>query len=214
MKKVIVWLALIFSFCKLNGQDLKRVPLSKAEKKKNILAKYLYSEKGSYGVIILVLYTNGSFEYSMYSFRQDVISFGKWKIKQGILVLNSTITKDNLPIRIDYSSDTTNRINQCKFNIIKNSAGIEVSDAFVLINNDTTRCLPSYASCYGRYTTIDSVKILIENGITSKWVKLKTDLGQSQINITIDMNMLPSKYYVIENGKYKMVGDRLVETGL
>lgn len=214
MKKAIVCLILILSFLNLDGQDLKRMSLSKAEKKKSILAKYLYSEKGSYGFIILVLYTNGSFEYSVDSFNQDVKSFGKWKIEHGILVLNSTIAKDNLPIRIAYSSDTSNRINECKFNIIKNSVGIEVSDAFVLINNDTTRCLPSYASCYGRYTTIDSIKILTENGISSKWFKLTTDLAQSQIDITIEMNMLPSMYYVIENRKYKMVGNRLVQTGL
>lgn len=214
MIKAFIYTILIFSFSKVYGQDLKKVMLSKDEKKNSVVYKYSYSEKVAYGIIVLLLYANGTFNYSINSFNRNVISFGKWKLEKNLLILNSTISKNNLPIKIDYSSDTTSRTNNCKFNIIKNAEGKEVSDAFVLINNDTTRCLPSYASCIGNYKTIDSIKILIENGITSKWIKLKSDINNLQIDITIEMNLLPSKYYVIENWKYKMNGNRLVRIGL
>jgi hypothetical protein len=201
----------IFSFCTTNGQNLKKIPLTNAEKKKRVLSKYTFDGRGEYVQIVLLLYGDGIFQYSMSSFNREALSSGKWKFEKGMLILNSDIKRDNLPVKISYSLDTTSRINGCKFNSIKNLSGEEVSDAFVLINNDTTRCLPSYSSCYGNYFRIDSIKVLLESGISSGWFKLKSITNLEQVDINIEMNILPSMYYVIDNRKYKMINNRLIK---
>lgn len=211
MIKTTFFIFFLLSFSVISGQDLKKISLTKTEKKEGVLSKYIFEESGAYGQIILLLYGDGYFKYSIFSFNRQSLSFGKWKFEKGILLLNSGIKKENLPISISYSEDTSNRINGCRFNIIKNLSGKEVVDAFVLINNDTTRCLPSYSSCYGNYSSTDSIKVLLENGISSKWIKLKSNRVQQQIDISIDMDIMPSMYYVIDNRKYKMINNRLIK---
>ena len=203
MHRIIVTSIFVIVTNYVASQTLLMSPLSNDEKKRGVVNKYRYVEKGSYGIITLLMFKNGNFEYEMKSFNRDRVSKGKWKRAKDLIILQSNFKTSKVPVNIAYSSDKSMRINGCKFNAVKNLKGEEITDAMIKINNDTIQCLPSYGSCYGNYTSIDSIKITFENGMSSEWIKISY-CETKQIVITVEMDFLPAVYFPFDKLKYKV----------
>lgn len=195
------------------GQDLKKTRLSKTDILNGVKYKYEYNETGAYYHIQLLLFKNGIYKYVLGSFARTLFSEGKWAIKGGMLLLNSNISKNAVPASISYSSDTGRVVNGFKIAIVANRKGQLMTDAFVNINVDSVKCLPLAGACVGTYGTIDSLRLLFENGLSSKWMKVK-DVPDKNIHITVEVDQLLSQYTAFDEFRCKMINDCLMpETG-
>jgi hypothetical protein len=88
-----------------------------------------------------------------------------------------------------------------KVGVVRNLKNQEMVDGMVAINNDSIMCAPSLAVCDYNYSSIDSIKIVFENGMYSKWLKVNVrdyKLIQPVVQTTFQI----SKYLVFDNVKY------------
>jgi hypothetical protein len=208
-------LALLHLICAIStvAQDLKKIKLNKADVLNDVKYKYEYNSTDSYYHIQLLLFRNGIYKYVLDHFAQTLFSEGKWEIKSRTLLLNSNISKHAVPASISYCSDTGRIVNGFKFAIVTNRKGQLMTDAFVIINVDTVKCLPLAGACVGTYNTIDSVRLLFENGLSSKWMKVK-NAPDKNICITAEVDHPLSQYTAFDEFRCRMINDSLKsETG-
>ena len=194
--------------CDLKAQDLTMRKLTTEDKSNKIIGKYEYNAKGHYGIIKLSLFSNGVFRYELALFNKDVFSEGKWIQKKDTLILNSTITNNHIPIKLIYSNDSSNLIDGFKIAIVRNLKGDYLRDGMVNINNDSIKCVPEGGFCTVKYETIDSLKIVFENGLYSNWIKVTGKKYASIIPI-VQTKFLIASYEPLDNRKYLFLKSRL-----
>lgn len=201
MKVVLTFLFLLLSFA-VSGQDLIEVTATKSDVMKGVKLKYEYDAKDRYLHMQLLLFKNGRYQYEFSTFNRNLFSNGKWIISEKVLMLNSDISKDDVPAYIVYSNDT---VNGFRIDVVRNQKGTLLTDAFVNVNADSIRCLPMAASCIGSYQSIDSVRLLFENGFKSKWMKV-SDNSSRHIIITVKTDFRISSYTAFDNFKCRIIG--------
>jgi hypothetical protein len=76
----------------------------------------------------------------------------------------------------------------------------------VLINNDTTKCLPIIGSYNGLFEKINRVKILFENGMSSKWMTVN---GERKVALTVLTDASIRNYVVMNRRRFKLEGKYL-----
>jgi hypothetical protein len=211
MKKINLLLAFFcffFTNFYVTGQDLIRCKLTDREKKNKVAYSYVYNASEHYGVIKLSLYKSGLFYYTLSSFNRDVFSEGKWIRKKDTIILVSNIRNGHIPIKLNYSNDTSNLINKFRVGIVKNLKGEYLTDGLVNINNDSIKCVPEGGFCTAVYQSIDSIKVVFENGLSSGWVRV--DNKDSWLILPIvQTNFLISAYVSLENRKYRVLKSSL-----
>lgn len=199
-------------FCLLtisaNSQNLKQTSLTMTDKKKGIVSKYEYNATDSYSEIRLIFLKNANFEYTLRTFNQDVFSTGKWARKGNTLTLRSHLSTNNLPVKLVYKTDTSDLINGFKIGVVRNLNGKLMTDGLVNINNDSIQCVPLMSLCYPQLTTIDSIRIVFENGMSSKWIKIEKQ-DYLQVVPIVQTNFLISSYIVFDNRKYQILKSSL-----
>jgi hypothetical protein len=199
--KIIVFTVLVFAINSTYSQYLKKVNLSNEEKKEGAVEKYEYSSVGSYGYVGLLLYKNGTYIYKSFSFAQNLYSDGKWHRVKSVIFLNSKIEKDNIPVKLIYCNSDTLKDKETKIKMVANLRGETFPDAFVNINNDSINCVPSMDTCFGSFNTIDRIKIVFENGYSSKWIKVvEKEYKRLQPIVQVDFNL--SSYVTFKKKKY------------
>jgi len=201
----IVTIIIFFSICG-NCQTLTKDLITKDDSRKGIYLKFSYSAKDSYGVVNLILKKDNTFFYSSNTFATHEISEGRWKMSKGLLILESTFQLNNIPAEV---SNEQNRKFVDSFNIavVENIKHEFLTDAFVAINNDTIKCLPMIGKCNGLYEKIDSVKIVFENGMSSKWIPIK--FNDRKIALTVLTDISIRNYIVMNKRKFKLDGNYL-----
>jgi hypothetical protein len=201
IKFILIFFCYFLLNFQVKAQDLVMRKLTDEDKKNKVHKAYEYNATDHYAVIKLCLYQDGTFYYTLNTFNQAVFSKGKWVQKDDTLILANGIKKGHVPIKLSYSNDSSALINGFKVAIVKNLKGEEMPDGLVAINNDSNICLPSYGGmCRSDYTSIDSIKIVFENGLTSEWLKI--DNRYKQIIPVVQTNFLISSYMVFDNEKY------------
>jgi len=184
MRLFILFFLLLIYAINGTGQDLKEMRLNKTDIQNGIKYKYEYNE--TYYHIQLLLYKNGLYKYVLRGCIRALFSEGKWAIKDGILLLNSSISKNAVPVSVSYS-DTGRIVNGSNIVIVANRKGRLRTDVLVNINVDSVKCLPFGGGCVGTYSTIDSLRLLFDNEFSSKWMKVK-DVPDKNIYITVEVD--------------------------
>lgn len=205
--KVFFTVAIIvfFSICG-NCQTLKKERISKNDRMKGISLKFNYSAKDSYRVVSLILKKDSTFSYSANTFASHEISEGKWKMSEGLLILESTFQMNNIPAEISYG-ENRKFVDSFDIAVVENIKHELLTDAFVVVNNDTIKCLPMIGMCNGLFKKIDSVKIVFENGMSSKWIPVK--FNEKKIALTVLTDVSIRNYVVMNRRRYKLEGNYL-----
>lgn len=161
--------------------------LTKSEIKKGV--KYHYSSGGDYASAHLYLFKNDSFRFESHTCMTSDFSLGSWTIKNNLIRLTSNIQKDNVPIKLLYRSKDSSEKKIKRLAIPKDLTGRELW-ATIYVNNDTTACFDGDLSCFGNYSSIDSIRLYLNNGLSSPWVKVNTsgnEIVQIVLQSTIDL---------------------------
>jgi len=201
----IVAIIIFFSICG-NCQTLKKEHITKNDRMKGISLKFNYSAKDSYRVVSLMLKKDRTFSYSANTFATHEISEGKWKISKGLLILESTFQMNNIPAEISYG-ENRKFVDNFDIAVVENIKHELLTDAFVVVNNDTIKCLPMIGMCNGVFKKMDSVKIVFENGMSSKWIPVK--FNERKVALTVLTDVSIRNYAVMNKRKYKLDGNYL-----
>jgi len=192
----------------LYGQTLRKVSLNKEDKDSSVFLEFIHRASHSYGIVSLVLKKDSTYFYSANTFTKHELSEGKWTIKRELLVLESSIQIDNVPAAI--SNETNGKfVNNFDVAVVKNIKNELLTEAFVLINNDTIKCLPVIGQCNASFGKINRVKIVFENGMSSKWLNIMNDTRKIQLTVLTD---IPIRNYVVMHKRtFKLKGDYLIQ---
>ncbi len=205
MKSYIIFLLFFFSFGSCFTQDLKKAPLSKQDSIDNVIMRYEYLAKDESGGIILLLRKDHTYRYDLGTHLYQTMSEGIWWKSNNAILLKSFIQKDDIPVSIKYGNDGT-FADSFKVSIVKNIKG-DFLPAFVFINNDSVKCDPSLGFCDNEYTEIKRIKVVLENGLSSKWINIEN--SDEKIIITVMTEQPLLRYTVMCDEKYTIKGDLL-----
>ena len=189
-------------------QDLRRIPLTRDDSIQGVFLRYSYEASGSYGVVSLVLKKGKTYLYRKSSFSVEGVSEGKWELSNNLIKLKSTLQEDNIPVKINYGTKG-DFVDSLNIAVVKNIKNEPLTDAFVFVNSDTIKCLPLTGQCNGSFKTIKKVKVVFENGLSSKWICVKE--GETKILLTVLSDMPVRTYVVMNNMRFKIDGDFLKE---
>ena len=203
IKFILIFSCYFLLGLQVKAQDLVMRKLTAKDKINKVHSAYEYNATDHYTVIKLCLYENGTFYYTLKGFNQDIFSKGKWVQKGNTLVLTNSIRNGDIPIKLSYSKDSSVLINGFKVGIVKNLKGEEMPDGLVAINSDSVKCAPSYGICDYGYSSIDSIKVIFENGLSSEWIKV-SNKDYVQIIPVVQTNFLISSYMPFDSRKYQI----------
>jgi len=201
----IVATIIFFSTCG-NCQTLKKERITKNDRMKGIYLKFNYSAKDSYGVVSLILKKDGTFSYGANTFATHEISEGKWYMSEGLLTLESTFQMNNILAEISYG-ENRKFVDSFDIAVVENIKHELLTDAFVVVNSDTIKCLPMIGMCNGLFERIDSVKVVFENGMSSEWIPVK--FNERKIALTVLTDIPIRNYVVMNKRKFKLDGNYL-----
>lgn len=204
-------LSIIFLFVVqlCHSQDLTLTKLTKEDSSRGVQYHYQWeSTDGHVAVVDLFLLWDKTFEYSIASNVHNAYSIGHWKADGEMVILNSDFQKGTLPIKVSYRQRDSSDSNVKKLAFVKDLNEKPLPYAFVYINNDSTSCMDGDLFCIGQYQQIDRVKVVFENnGPSSKWFNISPYDGLIQITVLTKLNL--QRYIILENRKYKLVGNKL-----
>lgn len=197
-------LLIIFSEPIAMAQGYKLIPLKNSEIKNNV--KYHYLSGSKYTVSELYLFKNGSFRFESQTCLYGSFSTGNWTIKNEILQLKSDIQEKNIPVKLLYRSRDSSDNQIKRLAMPKDLTGKELK-ATIFINNDSTSCFYGDFFCYGNYSTIDSVKLDLNNGLKSTWIKVNAgaEIVQLVLQSSIDLTN-----YILYNATFKRNKNKLI----
>lgn len=196
-----IFLCLVTS--RMAAQDFTLGKLTAKNKKERVRSVYNYVSP-PHGRGELLLYQNGTFYYrhSVAMQNEDVFSRGTWFKKGDTLVLDNAIKIGQIPIQLSYSMDSSQLLDGFRVGVVKNLKGEEMPDGLVAINRDSNICLPSYGGmCREEYKSIDSIKVVFENGLSSGWLKI-ADRPFVLVTPIVQTNFLLSNYLVYDQKKF------------
>ena len=203
----ILFITTIIALCSIHGncQTLEKKLLTKDDSNKRVLSKFSYSASDSYGVINLILMKDSTFLYSVNTNLHHEISEGKWTMSENILKLESTFQTDNVPVEIRCENNRQ-FVDSANIAIVENVRHELLTDAFVLVNEDSIKYLPMIAKCSGSFEKINRVKVVFENGMSSKWIAVKE--GERRIAITV-LTDISIRNYIVINERFRLDGNYL-----
>ncbi|SIO55569.1 hypothetical protein [Chitinophaga niabensis] len=208
MRRSIIITILILNYLFLSGQSLKRKSLTKADKEHTVRWRYEYRSKEGFFGESLLLFKSGRYKYEAGGCLQGFFSEGRWAVVGNEMILNSDVKKNDVPVSVSYTNDTSDIVNAFKFGIVRNRKGDLMTDAFVIINNDSVKCLPMAGGCVGTYNRIDSVRLQFENGFTSRWMGIANNDKHVLIRAEVDIKI--EGYKSFDNVKYRLHGKLLI----
>lgn len=126
----------------------------------------------------------------------------KWRQNGNLLELKSIIPTNNVPVKLSFS-DTTQLLAGFRIGIVKNLKGEEMPDGLVAINHDSLLCAPSHALCDQDFKSIDSIKVVFENGFSSQWLHVNRKEIR-KVTPVIQTTFLISSYVALDNKSYRV----------
>lgn len=208
MKLFLFLMFSLFASDSAQAQELLKKKRSAADKRARVAQRYEYDCKGSSCSVKLVLFKDHTFKYSLNSFTRNVFSSGRWVMRKDTLSLKSFIQSDDVPVKLMYSNDTSGMVNGFRISVVQNAKGEYMTDGFVHINSDSVRCLPMMGNCLGEYNQIDSVKVVFENGLSSRWIRVVRKDYQQIIPVA-QVDFLISGYTALDR-QYKISKSSLI----
>lgn len=208
MKYLSLLLPLLMVY-RSNSQTLAIQKLTSADIKSGVEKKYFWQEEHAYGEIHLILFNNQRFRFSVNKFIGTEGCEGNWIEDGGVISLTSDIQKASVPIQVICNDDTTGRVNGFAISVIKNLKGADLLDELVCVNQDSIKCDPALGQCNASYKSVDSIKVIFSNGMSSKWVILNNKQGM-QVHIVVQTNCAISSYIILSDQKYRISKNHLI----
>ena len=202
----------LFLFQEAAGQDfyLRPVALSTKERTDNrLVGHYRFNYDGHSGSE-LYLYKDGQFAFTTFSDVSRQTSAGKWTSKGDIIELKSEIGKGTLPVTVNYASRVSDTFVK-KFAVVRDITGKEYFKAAIYVNHDTVACFGGDLECFGSYTSVDSVKVAVNDEVYSHWINVDGSKGIIQLTLQTKVDL--DRYFPMqmrlrrEKGKLKFIKD-------
>jgi len=170
MKSIII--LIIVNLCIQNtafAQYYKLEPLTDSARKKGL--QFHYASRSEYAGVELYLFKNGTFRFENYTCIADYYSTGTWTLRNEVLTFRSNIRKDDLPVKLVYRQrDSSDKY----IKRLADPRDLNGNDlrAGIYVNTERTACFYGDSYCFGKYESIDSIQIGV-NDFKSKWIKVK-----------------------------------------
>jgi len=214
MKLLMIVPCIVFFFSG-SAFNVKKEYFEKAAINDSIVATYHFVNESQSESILLELYKNNTYTFSVHGNHYDCYSKGTWDSKKRTIVLNSNIQKKEIPITITQSYTNSNSP-YIQIDDIKNSTGFLFKDIEILINNDTLK------SCYANVGTnckikkedLKSIQIRLVGNTTSAWHPLVLDENNNTLKIMVDIDFIPEFYLFFKNKKFIKRGRKLYDPDL
>lgn len=202
--KQIVYLILTLLFSQFAvSQTFKKQTLSDRDKNKGVVLRFECVNEDSSAGILFLFKNDQTYDYESATHIYHSYSKGSWFRTGDIINVKSSIQSDNLPIKLSYGSEGVFE-DGFRISTVANTKG-EFVPAFVFINSDSVKCDPSLGICNATYGAIKRIKVVLENGISSKWIDVNN--SEEKIAVTIlsteillNYSVINSKYQLQENG--------------
>jgi hypothetical protein len=216
-------LAFILLLClplSLAARQYEKRPLTKQDEEKGIYGIYILPHFEVF--VRLTLYKNHRFEYLNEHIGRS-ISVGKWTMSGNVIVLNSDIDSNNIPVKVYYFDTDSAKaaflqlrgyvadyppVNRTKFLMLFNLKNESIPDGMARINNDSTYCFPYFDTCIGSYNRIERVRFTFGGNNKSKWIPIVRQDFMYMLCIA-QVDFLLSEYIPIRNYRLKISGSKL-----
>lgn len=189
------------------AQELQQESLTEKQKSGKVMTSYLWSAAESYERIELY---KSNFNYVYKSNDYYIYSNGIWNIENGELVLNSEIDSLNVPVLVQFTSlgDSLRWRNLSNIVVPVNLKGNRFGDSRIFINNMSDYCFPYFDTCFGKITTIDSIKVDFGRGFHTAWIPVKQE-PQKYLQVVVKSNVRLYEYVSFRKRRYKIAGGKL-----
>jgi len=201
MKLVFTTIIITLITISANCQTLIRQQLTQEDSVAGVYRRYEHPQGESFVWATLLLKKDGTYRYRMGACVESYLSEGRWKRTGKTVALESFLQKDNIPAEICYEGNSTIKVDSNVIDV-ENSLQHLVFGAYVLVNGDSVKCLASMGLCNGSFTTIDSVKLQYENGMSSAWMKVQGKHRKIGIRVLTDADI--GKYLVFHEQVCRM----------
>jgi hypothetical protein len=206
----------------LNAQIFKKVELKKQDRKKGIQSVFMCSEF-EYSAKV-TLFNNKTFIYEEGTTNHSVFSNGKWTKERELVILNSAIDSNDVPVNIYYFRSDTVRsyydranafqmnipVYKTKFQVPINLKGSLLPDSKVFMNNDSSYCFPFFDTCIGKANSLDRIKIDFGNGFKTKWIKIKRK-NFKRVLIIAQSKYLFKEYLIFKSKTFQIKGRNFIK---
>lgn len=206
MRAVIFVILLFLNYKTGLSQDFSVIALTADDSAQGIFRKYQHEENALHGLVQLTLKFNRTYLYTLNFMGWNEISEGRWKIAGNTLTLTSSIQKDDIPIKVSYDT-SGDFVDSFNIAVVKNLNNEPITEAFVVVNNDSTKCLPLAGGCSQEFDRLKRVKVLFENGLSSQWVHVRK--GKRKVQVTVLTALPMANYLPMLNKTFKIEGDVL-----
>lgn len=214
MKRLIIFSCIVFLFAS-NACNVNKAGFETKAIKDSIVDTYNFVNEAQSEFIVLELFKNNSYAFSVHGDHYDYYSKGTWEKKERTIVLNSNVQKKEIPITItqSYTKSTSPYI---QIDDIKNSTGFLFKDIEILTNNDTSK------SCYANVGTnckikkqdLKSIQIRLIGNTTSAWHPIELVENNNTIKMVVDIDFIPEFYMFFKNKKFIKRGRKLYDPDL
>jgi hypothetical protein len=199
------FITIVFAFIAQAGiSQYKQVPLTNAESRNGVLRHYQIAD--TYASAHLFILPGKRFRFENYTCLTNSYSEGTYRENENEIIFTSTLQKGTLPLQIEYHKRDPGDSLVKRIALLQDADGRVVNDGFVHINDDSTSCILGDNLCTKELNSIDSIKIVLSGGVSSKWIKVNPGKEIIQIRILARGEL---EKYVIYNGRYRKDGTML-----
>jgi hypothetical protein len=198
-------ITIVFAFIAQAGiSQYKEVPLTNAERGNGVLLYYQIAD--TYASAHLFILEGKRFRFENYTCLTNSYSEGTYRETENEIIFTSTLQKGTLPLQIEYHKRAPGDSLVKRIALLQDADGRVVNDAFVHINDDSTSCIFGDNLCTKDLNSIDSIKIGLSGGVSSKRIKVNPDKEIIQKRILARGEL---EKYVNYNGRYRKDGTML-----
>lgn len=214
MKLLIIIPCILFFFTG-NAIDRKKNYFETTSKNDSIVAVYHFKNDVQNELIVLELYRNNTYAFSVHGNHYDFYSKGTWQKNKRTIVVNSFVQKKEIPITITQSYTKSNSP-YIQIEDIKNSTSFLFKDIEVLTNYDSSKsCYANVGSnCKLKKQDVKSIQIRLIGNTTSAWHPITFADNNNTLKIAVDIDFIPEFYVFFENKVFKKKGRKLYDPDL
>lgn len=179
----------------------------------SIIATYNYVNKYRTQSVLLKLYKDKSYTFSVWTHMQEEhFSNGTWERKGNSFILNSSIQQHEIPIVVTQSKSNSES-EFIKIEDIYNKAGIYLRTIEIMTNYDTSKsCYPTVNDhCKIKRQDIKSIQLKLGDDNTSAWYPIKLNENNNTIKVVVDIDFVPEFYIFFKNKKFIKKGRKLCD---
>lgn len=167
-----------------------------------IAGSYRYMALDSLSGIKINIDADGGFKYTVSTDVNTMHTSGRWRLIRDTLIISSSIDQKNIPISVN--EEVVDSIKKhVSIEMPHNLDGDTMDEAVFNFNNDTIRnWIPFWEpDCNMEIGSIDNLRLDLNNGASSTWIKLKNKKANHLI-VSVDIHGMLGSYLFLKDLKY------------